>query len=144
MKKILTFCSTLLLSTTTYAQNFADVQLTQLSPIQDESIWLREKPVTPMYPIELATKGVVGCGVFKVTIDKDGNTDNVTLVSAVPQKHIAKPASKVIKSWKWTNAEDRIAAPEEKILRLDFCMGGETREEAETRCFAQSQLACKE
>ena len=32
-----------------------------------------------MYPMDLAMKGIAGCGIFKVTVDENGKTDNVEL-----------------------------------------------------------------
>jgi protein TonB len=135
--------TTFTLCTQANAQNFADVHLTHITPIKEEATWLREKQFSPMYPKELAMKGIAGCGVFKIFVDEDGNTDSVDLISAVPKRDIAKPAAKVIKSWTWLNAKGTANIAEEKIIRLDFCMGGSTQEEAKQRCIAQSLVACE-
>lgn len=87
-------------------------------------------------------KGIAGCGVFKVTVDENGKTDNVELVSSIPKKVIYKPAKKVIKSWEWKNISGKPNLAEEKLIRLDFCMGGKTEAEAKSRCIEQAKLEC--
>lgn len=124
------------------AQNFGTVELTHLEPTKKEARWVRTKQVTPRYPRELAREGIMGCGVFKVKVDENGNTQNVELVSSVPTDVIQKPATAVIKSWEWQNVSDQAAA-EEKLMRLDFCMGGTSQEEAQARCREQATMQCK-
>ena len=124
------------------ANNFADVKLTHIKPEKSEAQWIRAKQFSPMYPMELAMKGIAGCGIFKLTVDENGKTDNVELVSSIPRKVIYKPAKKVIKKWKWQNISGQPNATEEKLIRLDFCMGGETEAEAKARCAEQAKLEC--
>lgn len=125
------------------ANTYADVQLSLLQPATADAIWSREKQVTPMYPIELAQQGIAGCGVFNVTINEHGKTTDVSLVNSVPAKVIARPAIKVIKKWQWVNNSSVANAPEQKLIRLDFCIGGSTTEEAEARCKVQAALPCQ-
>jgi hypothetical protein len=127
---------------TNASANYAEVKLTHINPLKSESQWTRVKQFTPMYPMELAMKGIAGCGVFKVTVDEKGKTDKVELVSSVPKKVIFKPSKKVIKKWKWKNVTGLTNASEEKLLRLDFCMGGKTEAEAKMRCEEQSKMSC--
>jgi len=124
------------------ANNFANVELTHIKPEKSDAQWIRTKQFTPMYPMELAIKGIAGCGIFKVTVDENGKTDNVELISSIPKKVINKPAKKVIKKWKWQNISAQPNATEEKIIRLDFCMGGKTEAEAKARCAEQATLEC--
>lgn len=125
------------------AANQATVELTHISPTKEESTWVREKQFTPRYPMELAMKGVIGCGIFKVKVNANGSTDSIELVNSMPKKVIFKPAKKVIKDWDWKLAKGKIEVPEEKLIRLDFCMGGTSQEEAEKRCQLQAKLACE-
>ncbi|EGM77762.1 Gram-negative bacterial tonB protein [Rheinheimera sp. A13L] len=118
--------------------------LTELKPLQHEALWTRVNPVPPLYPVDMARKGVAGCGVFKVIIDKEGETESVELMSSVPAKGVARGATKVIKKWQWHNTTGKPDSAEEKIMRLDFCMGGTTLAEAEARCQQQAQLECSE
>ncbi|GAC25259.1 hypothetical protein GMES_2969 [Paraglaciecola mesophila KMM 241] len=124
--------------------NFADVKLTHIKPGKSDAQWIRTKQVTPMYPMDLAMKGIAGCGIFKVTVNENGKTDNVELISSIPKKVIYKPAKKVIKKWKWQNISGHPNATEEKLIRLDFCMGGKTEAEAKVRCAEQAKLKCSE
>lgn len=124
------------------ANNFSDVKLTHINPEKSAALWVRTKQFTPMYPMELAMKSIAGCGVFKVTVDENGNTDDVKLVSSIPKKVIYKPAKKVIKTWDWEITPGHAKAAEEKLIRLDFCMGGNTQAEAKARCAEQAKLAC--
>ena len=126
------------------ANNFADVKLTHIKPGKSDAQWIRTKQFSPMYPMDLAMKGIAGCGIFKVTINENGKTDNVELISSIPKKVIYKPAKKVIKKWKWQNISGHPNATEEKLIRLDFCMGGKTEAEAKVRCAEQAKLKCSE
>ncbi|WP_088329418.1 energy transducer TonB [Lacimicrobium sp. SS2-24] len=125
------------------ANNYASVELTHLQPTKTDSTWLREKQFMPRYPIELAMKGVAGCGVFNVEVDENGSTERITLISSVPEKVISKPAINVIKDWDWKLAEGKMPASEEKLLRLDFCMGGSSQEESLAKCKQQATMACE-
>ncbi|MGX5914211.1 energy transducer TonB [Aliidiomarina sp. Khilg15.8] len=124
------------------AQNFAAVELTHLEPTKDQAHWVRSKQVTPLYPRELAMQGIVGCGVFKVNVDENGKTNDIELVSSVPADVIQKPATSVIRGWEWQNVSDKISTAEEKLMRLDFCMGGASQEDAQARCKEQAKMQC--
>ncbi|MFT4655451.1 MAG: protein TonB [Patiriisocius sp.] len=124
------------------ANNFADVKLTHIKPEKFDAQWIRTEQFTPMYPMDLAMKGITGCGIFKVTVDENGKTDNVELISSIPKKVIYKPAKKVIKKWKWQNISGHPNATEEKLIRLDFCMGGKTETESKAICAEQAKLEC--
>jgi len=140
--KTLVVISSIVVSTYVSANQHADVELTHINPIKSEAKWIRTKQFTPRYPIELAMKGIAGCGIFKVKVDQNGKTQKVELVSSNPKKVIFKPAKEVIKQWQWRNVSGLPNASEEKIIRLDFCMGGTTPEEASERCEQQAKLAC--
>lgn len=120
----------------------ANVKLTYIKPEKANAQWVRAKQFTPRYPMKLAMQGVTGCGVFKVTVNESGKTEDVKVISSIPKTVIDKPAKKVIKSWQWKNVTDKTNVPEEKLIRLDFCMGGKTQAEALSRCEKQAKLAC--
>ena len=133
-----------LLSADSFATTlYGTVELTHLSPTQAESTWLREKQVVPRYPMKLAQKGIAGCGIFKVNVDAKGTTKRITLVNSVPKKVIEKPAAEVIKEWDWILVEGKLPANEEKLIRLDFCLGASSEEEANQRCKQQASIACE-
>ncbi len=123
--------------------NYGDVQITHLEPIKANALWVREKQVTPMYPFEMAKKGIAGCGIYKVTVNQNGETEKVQQVTSLPARGLAKPAKKLIKKWQWKNVSGKPAANEEKLVRLDFCLGGNTVEEAQARCEQQAKFDCK-
>jgi len=143
------FCLLFTPAMVTANTQYADVVFTHLTPDTKASPWLRANPQTPKYPLELAQHGIRGCGVFKVSVDAQGKTDSVELVSAVPQKGLHRPAIKLLKSWKWqpnpdlSPAVDASASQQPLLVRLDFCMGGQTLEEAAARCQVQAQYACQ-
>ncbi|RUO18500.1 energy transducer TonB [Aliidiomarina iranensis] len=124
------------------ASNYAHVHLSHLEPSKEESIWLRAIQATPMYPRQLAQRGIIGCAVFNVKIDEAGETESISLESSVPERGIERPVAAVIRSWEWENVSGEANMAEEKQIRLDFCMGGSSPEEAEQLCIAQSQWAC--
>lgn len=124
------------------ASGYGHVHLSHLDPGKEDSVWLRAAQVVPRYPRELAQEGIVGCGVFNVVVNENGETESVDLVSSVPERGIERPVANIIRQWEWQNVSGEANVAEEKIIRLDFCMGGGTPEEAEQRCIAQSQYAC--
>jgi len=135
---------TLIASMPLSAANYGTVTLTHLLPSKEDSTWVREKQVTPMYPKAFAMNGIVGCGVFEISLDDSGNTQNVSLVSSVPERIIFRPSKKVIESWRWQLNADKSASAETKILRLDYCMGQGTQQDVEEQCQAQATLACEQ
>jgi|GEM_PF-628087 len=151
-------CLSLLLTPAVQAAvtQYADVLFTHLTPNAKVSSWLRANPHTPKYPLELAQNGIHGCGVFKVRVDAEGKTAAVELVRAVPKKGLHRSAVKLLKGWKWLPNPDVVktgadqgtlvqATSEQSMLvRLDFCMGGQSLEEAAARCQVQAQYACQE
>ncbi|WP_127022902.1 energy transducer TonB [Rheinheimera mangrovi] len=123
---------------------YGDVLLTEIQPKAGETLWSQTNKFTPLYPVELASNGIAGCAVFNVDIDENGKTRRMELVSSVPAKVVVKPAKKMIKSLKWHNTTTKADAAEQKLLRLDFCLGGKDVNEAAARCKYQSSLQCGE
>lgn len=144
MRKLLLTALLVSAPVTVSASGFGHVHLSHLEPTKNEAMWLRAVQATPMYPRQLAQRGVVGCGVFKVTVDENGKTDSVDLVSSVPARGIERPVASVIRSWEWENVSGAASQAEEKLIRLDFCMGGGSQEEVEQLCVAQSQYSCSQ
>lgn len=121
---------------------YADVQVSHLQPAKDQAVWIRENLATPKYPLALAKAGVRGCAVYSFDIAQDGDIENIELVSAIPNKALPTETKKLLKSWRWQVANNQQAVLEHKVIRLDFCMGGDTIEQAQQQCIAQSRLAC--
>lgn len=119
---------------------YADIQVTNLEPTQN-FIWTRENQNTPAYPIGLARPGLQGCAILSFDISDSGNIENIEVLHAIPNNKLGKHSLKMIKKWKWipTTAE---ATSEQRIIRLDFCLGGESLEEAQNICKKRTELAC--
>ena len=121
---------------------YADVQVTDIAPTSD-FIWERANQNTPKYPIELARPGIRGCAVLSFNISESGKTENVEIINSLPKKHLGKYSRKMLKKWKWVPASTVAETTSEKrTLRLDFCMGGESTEQAQKACKQQTKLAC--
>ncbi len=121
---------------------YADVQVTDIAPTSD-FIWERANQNTPKYPIELARSGIRGCAVLSFNISDSGKTENVEIINSLPKKHLGKYSRKMLKKWKWVPASTVAETTSEKrTLRLDFCMGGESTEQAQKACKQQTKLAC--
>ncbi len=121
---------------------YADIQVTDIEPTRD-FIWERANQNTPKYPIELARSGIRGCAVLSFNISDSGKTENVEVINSLPKKYLGKYSRKMLKKWKWVPAETVAeTAPEKRTLRLDFCMGGESVEQAQKACKQQAKLTC--
>ncbi len=157
MCKTLLFLTAVVVPTTQAdSTHYADVLFSHLTPKAKAAPWLRMNQHTPKYPLELAQNGIRGCAVFQVKVDAEGKTDVVELVSAVPKKGLHRSAIKLLKSWKWQLNSDVVTtgtdlatseaaiSDQPMLVRLDFCMGGQSLEEAAARCQAQAQYACQE
>jgi outer membrane biosynthesis protein TonB len=120
----------------------ADIQLTHITPSKENAVWARKKQTSPIYPIDLARNGIEGCGIFKVQISETGQTKNIELVSSIPSKKIFKASKKIIKKLKWQETKHGISKAQEKVIRLDYCIGGESFQEVQKRCIEQTKLSC--
>lgn len=123
--------------------NYGDVQITHLNPQKTDAKWVRTKQVSPKYPVKFVKKRVAGCGIFKFTVNEDGKAQNIELITSFPDKHFFKnPATKVIEKFDWTNVSGQPNQAENKLVRLDFCMGGNSLDEAQALCVKQTKLQC--
>jgi hypothetical protein len=143
-KSLIMFIFSMLASLSASATHYAHVTLTELQPTPQDAVWSRTKQVTPAYPVEMAMNGIAGCVVFNVNVDKNGDTESIDLVTAVPTKGIAKAVKKDLEKWQWHNITGKPNAAEQKLLRLDYCMGGNTEAEAAARCELQAKMECSE
>lgn len=143
-KSLIVIVFSMLTSLQVSAMNYGHVTLTELQPMPQDALWSRTKQFPPAYPVEMAKKSIVGCGVFKISIDKDGETESIDLLASVPAAAAFKSAKKELKKWKWHNTTGKPDAAEQKIIRLDYCMGGSTEAEAAARCELQAKAECSE
>lgn len=121
---------------------YADVQVTNLAPTND-FIWERANKNTPKYPVELARSGTIGCAVLSFNISDSGKTENIEVINSLPKQNLGKHSHKMLKKWKWVPASTNSdPVPEKRTLRFDFCMGGESIEQAQNACKQQTKLTC--
>lgn len=84
-KPLIVMMLSILTSLPVSAMNYAHVTLTELQPSRQDALWSRTKQVTPAYPVEMAMKGIAGCGVFKISLDQEGKTESIDLLASVPK-----------------------------------------------------------
>jgi periplasmic protein TonB len=142
-KHVIVMMFSLLTSVPVSAMNYAHVTLTELQPSSQDALWSRTTQVTPAYPVEMAMQGIAGCGVFKISLDQEGKTESIDLLASVPKAAAFKAAKKELKKWQWHNTTGKPNAAEQKILRLDYCIGGSSEAEAAARCELQAKAECK-
>ncbi|MCG9731828.1 energy transducer TonB [Shewanella sp. Isolate13] len=105
--------------------------------------WQRERQEQPVYPIELARGGVQGCSIVSFDISAGGDTENVEVISSVPNKHLGKYTKKIVKKWNWQSVNDEvITSLEKRTFRIDYCLGGESAAATAAQCKAQVLLNC--
>lgn len=121
---------------------YADVKLTYTEDSQTDFAWERAKKVSPKYPVALAREGIAGCGIFKISVDEDGQAFVLETNSYLPAKAVRKESIKLIENWEWKPVNG--ATNNEATVRIDFCMGGSSVEEAQQLCTPQSMLSCSE
>ena len=144
------------LSNSSFANKYyADVHVTDMSP-QADVIWVRENQHTPKYPIELARAGIRGCAVLSFTISPSGDTTKVEIINAMPTRELGKQSRKMLKKWQWipapaasdiaqssiTQSKKTELSTEQRTLRLDFCMGGQSTEQSQKLCQQQAKIPC--
>eukprot|EP00487_Bulimina_marginata_P007078 TRINITY_DN27556_c0_g1_i1.p1 TRINITY_DN27556_c0_g1~~TRINITY_DN27556_c0_g1_i1.p1 ORF type:complete len:145 (-),score=17.50 TRINITY_DN27556_c0_g1_i1:140-574(-) len=118
---------------------YADIQVTDVDPTSD-FIWQRANQNTPKYPVELARSGLRGCAVLAFNITDSGKTENIEVINTLPNKHIGKYSRKMLKNGSGA-CSNRDGFRKESI-KVRFCMGGESVEQAEQACKQQTKLAC--
>lgn len=121
---------------------FANVLVTDMTA-QTNPIWLRADQAQPKYPIEMARSQVQGCAILAFNISPSGDTENVEVISSIPNKYLGKFSKKIVKRWDWTKTSDSSPASAEKhTVRLDFCLSNESDEHSKAFCQQQQQLNC--
>ncbi|ATC94269.1 energy transducer TonB [Pseudoalteromonas tunicata] len=122
---------------------FGDVNFTHITPSSEQAIWQASSQLPLKYPVELAKQMIIGCGIFNVEISAEGKTNKVSLISEVTnKKSLAKETIKTLKRFKWQPQAGQVAAASEQVIRLDYCLGGDSIESAQARCQTQAKLPC--
>ncbi|GIU08603.1 MULTISPECIES: energy transducer TonB [unclassified Shewanella] len=121
---------------------YGEVLLTDLEP-KTQKVWHREGNKSPHYPVALVQAKLQGCTVLSFDISEEGYTENVEVVSSIPNKHLGKYTKKEIKGWRWQQLEPlQSASSEKRTLRFDYCLGLESAEQSLAQCQQQAQLNC--
>ena len=125
---------------------YAEVLLTDI--VNDTSkAWYREElngsNSLVEYPIELARDNLRGCTILSLDITEDGTTENVEVVSSIPNKQLGKYSKKLVKRWRWQQIESQKGVKaESRVLRFDYCLGIESAEQTLAQCQRQTTLNC--
>ncbi|WP_076416238.1 energy transducer TonB [Shewanella sp. UCD-KL12] len=121
---------------------FANILVTDMTAHTDP-LWHNADQSMPIYPIELARSQIKGCAVLAFNVSKSGDTENIEVISSVPNRHLGKFSKKIVKRWDWTKTSDSSPASAEKhTVRLDFCLSTESDEHSKAFCQQQRQLNC--
>ena len=122
---------------------YGDIQVTNIAPTVD-FVWQRANQNTPRYPVELARSGLRGCAVLSFNITDSGKAEDIEIVHSLPKSNLGRSSKKMLRKWKWVPVlSESNATAEKRTLRLDFCMGGESIEQAQEMCKQQAKLACR-
>lgn len=124
-----------------HATTYADVLFTPLSYKDSSSLWVRKNPNTPLYPVSLARKNIVGCAIVETNITAQGKTSDIDIIRTVPAGKLNREVKKMVRKWQWSPTGNNPQA-ELKRFRLDFCIGGESIEQAQALCKKQAQYQC--
>lgn len=120
-----------------------DVELRLIQPGANQTFdWQLADGNEPVYPKKMKRSGARGCGIFNFDILPDGTVDNVEALRTVPGLGIKREAKQMLQAMRWEATSDSPKATQVQ-MRVDFCMGGSTAEEAQQMCETQTQYACK-
>ncbi|MBT0587379.1 energy transducer TonB [Alteromonas oceanisediminis] len=116
---------------------------TLLVPENEDSLsWERTFPETLVMSRELERAGIRGCGIFSFNIGKDGQANDIETEASAPSFGLSRLAKDYLREWRWKPKQNG-GIEERVLLRLDFCITGETQEEAQQYCQYQATLQCK-
>lgn len=119
-----------------------DVVETVLVPNSLDSLsWTRVAPLDLEMPRGIERAGAKGCAIFSFNINGDGVAKNIKTESVVPSFGLRRHAKKYLESWRW-EPKSGGGIEETVLLRLDFCIGGATKDEAREICEFQATLPC--
>jgi hypothetical protein len=119
-----------------------DVVETLLVPKSTESLsWERVSPKSVAMPKKIERNGAKGCAIFSFNINEQGATTDIKTEAVVPSFGLRRLAKEYLESWQW-EAKPSGGIEESVLLRLDFCIGGATNQEAQDICKHQASLPC--
>jgi len=115
---------------------------TLLVPQSTESLsWQRVSPESLTMPRKIERIGGKGCGIFSFNIDQQGATTDIKTEAIVSTFGMRRLAKEYLESWQW-EAKPSGGIEETVLLRLDFCIGGATKQEVQDICEHQASLPC--
>lgn len=107
----------------------------------DKLSWTRVAPLELEMPRGVERAGAKGCAIFSFNINGDGVAKNIKTESIVPSFGLRRHAKNYLESWRW-EPKSGGGIEETVLMRLDFCIGGATKEEAREICEFQATLPC--
>lgn len=120
-----------------------DVVETLLVPETAEALsWQRVFPEELAMPRGAVRAGAKGCAIFSFNIDSNGEPTNIKTEKVVPSFGLRRHAKNYLESWRFEPKTEAGGIEESVLLRLDFCTGGATQEEATAICEYQATLPC--
>lgn len=75
--------------------------------------------IEPVYPKQAAEQGIEGSIVLGFTVTNNGETDNVTVISAEPQGVFDKEAKKALRKWRYKPTGN---TNKQYLVQLDFAL----------------------
>jgi TonB family protein len=106
--------------------------------------WIRENNKQPKYPPAMAIANMKGCAVISFDVDNSGSIENLKVIKAIPTKKIGSEARLAIRKWKWVGlTKAGNTSVESKVVRIDYCIGGNTADESKSLCQQQSLRECR-
>lgn len=120
-----------------------DVVETLLVPETADALsWQRISPEDLAMPRGAVRAGAKGCAIFSFNINSDGEPTNIKTEKVVPSFGLRRHAKNYLESWRFEPKSEKGGIEESVLLRLDFCTGGATAEEATAICEYQATLPC--
>lgn len=121
---------------------YAEVLLTDVEPTT-QKLWHREGNKPHSYPVAFAQAKLQGCSILSFDISEEGYTENIEVISSVPNRHLGKYSRKEIKRWRWQQIDTGLQGKAEKrVLRVDYCLTDVSAEQTLEQCQQQAQLKC--
>ena len=78
--------------------------------------------IEPLYPIQAAQQGISGSVVLKYDITPNGETANVSVVSAKPEAIFDREAKKALRQWQYKPSS---MGYQNVLVQLDFAINNE-------------------
>ncbi len=108
------------------------------------ALWKFAENSKPVFPEDLAVGKFIGCAVISFVVSDSGRTKKTEVVNTVPAGRAARSVRKVMRKVRWQPVvEGSSPGEEQRLMRLDFCMSGDSNEAAEELCEDLAKMACE-